>query len=63
MALPAEYLAVLERLALAFTSYKERNGHSAVLVGGAAAASTLSALFFRSTLTWWRVPTRRLRQL
>lgn len=38
MPLPDDYLAALERLAFAFTSYRERTGGTAVLVGGAAAA-------------------------
>ena len=36
MPLPDDYLAALERLAFAFTTYRERTGETAVLVGGAA---------------------------
>ena len=38
MPLPDDYLAALERLAFAFTTYRERTGGTAVLVGGAATA-------------------------
>ena len=38
MSLPDDYIAALERLAFAFTSYRQRTGGTAVLVGGAATA-------------------------
>lgn len=38
MSLPDDYIAALERLAFAFTSYRQRTGGAAVLVGGAATA-------------------------
>jgi hypothetical protein len=38
MSLAADYLAALEVLARVFTAYREKTGHTAVLVGGAATA-------------------------
>ena len=50
MALPAEYVALLEKLASAFTEYEHRTGSVAVLVGGAATAIQTGGEFMSADL-------------
>lgn len=45
MALPDDYIAALEQLAVAFETYKNQTGSEAVLVGGAATAILTQGLF------------------
>ena len=45
MALPDDYIAALERLAVVFATYRGQSGTDAVLVGGAAVAILTAGLF------------------
>ena len=50
MAIPEDYLALLEALAVAFAEYEARTGHAPVLVGGGAVAVQTQGAFMSGDL-------------